>query len=106
MAGLVRLPISGHDILLLSNIDSPEGRINGTVWVSFDGGITWPVKKSIEAGGFAYSSMVAGRKGTASEGKIYLFFEGGGHPETTGNMAIFKLTWLLDGRDWKEFLPD
>jgi hypothetical protein len=38
MAGLVRLPVDGHDILIYSNIDSPSGRANGTVWASFDGG--------------------------------------------------------------------
>ncbi|WP_209332232.1 sialidase family protein [Lunatimonas salinarum] len=106
MAGLVRLPIDGHDILLFSNIDSPDGRTRGTVWVSFDGGFTWPIKKLVEEGGFAYSSLTAGRKGTASEGLIYLFYEGAGHPSTIGKIAIFNLPWLTDGRDWKEFLPN
>ena len=29
MAGLVRLPIEGEDILVFSNVDSPAGRKNG-----------------------------------------------------------------------------
>jgi len=106
MAGLVRLPIEGHDVLIFSNIESPEGRNHGTIWASFDGGKTWPVKKLVEEGGFAYSSLTAGRAGTASQGLIFLFYEGAGHPSTAGKMAVFNLPWLLDGKDWRSFLPN
>jgi sialidase-1 len=99
MGGLVRLPVDGHDILIFSNIESPEGRTHGTVWASFDGGRTWPVKKLAEEGSFAYSSLAAGRKGTPSEGIIYLFYESG----SGAKMARFNLAWLTDGRHWKEF---
>ncbi|MEX2568534.1 MAG: sialidase family protein [Cyclobacteriaceae bacterium] len=102
MAGLVRLPIDGQDILIFSNIESPEGRKNGTVWASFDGGKTWPIKRLVEAGSFAYSSMVAGRKGTASEGMIYLFYESDGG----GKIARFNLDWVTKGQNWKDFLPN
>lgn len=105
MGGLVRLPLEGHDILLFSNIDSPEGRRRGTVWASFDGGKTWPVRRLIEEGPFAYSSMATGRTGTASEGLIYLFYEGGGHPDSAASIARFNLAWVTEGRDWREFLP-
>ncbi|MEX2591871.1 MAG: sialidase family protein [Anditalea sp.] len=105
MAGLVRLPLDNHDILLFSNIESQKGRTHGTVWASFDGGKTWPVKKLIEKGGFAYSSLTAGRKGTSSESLIYLLYEGGGHPTTAGYIARFNLAWITDGRDWKQYLP-
>ena len=100
MAGLVRLPIEGHDILVFSNIDSPEGRRRGTVWASFDGGQSWPVQRLVTEGGFAYSSLDAGRPDTASEGWIYLLYEGGGG----GQMARFNLAWLLDGRDVQDLL--
>jgi sialidase-1 len=100
MAGLVRLPVKGHDILIFSNIDSPKGRNRGTVWASFNGGRTWPVKRLVTEGSFAYSSLDAGRPGTPSEGWIYLLFEGGG-----GQIARFNLSWLLHGRDIAEFLP-
>jgi sialidase-1 len=114
MAGLVRLPIDGCDILLFSNIDVPletddgefpfeqrtSRRIRGTVWASFDGGKTWPVKRLVDEGPFAYSSMAAGRKGTPSEGMIYLFYESG----KGAKMARFNLAWVTGGRDWKEFL--
>ncbi|MFZ5430064.1 MAG: sialidase family protein [Bacteroidota bacterium] len=115
MAGLVRLPLEGYDILLYSNIDVPaetedetvpfeyrtSRRIRGTVWASFDGGKTWPVKRLVDEGPFAYSSMAAGRNGTASEGLIYLFYESG----QGAKIARFNLDWVTGGRDWKEFLP-
>ena len=99
MGGLVRLPLKNHDILLFSNIESPEGRRNGVVWASFDGGKTWPVKKVVDPGPFSYSSLNAGRKGTPSEGIICLMYEGGG-----GKMARFNLAWLTEGKDWRDFL--
>lgn len=114
MAGLVRLPIDGYDILLYSNIDVPletddgefpfeqrtSRRIRGTVWASFDGGKTWPVKRLVDEGPFAYSSMAAGRIGTPSEGIIYLFYESG----IGAKIARFNLDWVAGGIDWKEFL--
>lgn len=99
MAGLVRLPIKGHDILIFSNIDSPQGRRRGTVWASFDGGRSWPVRRLVTEGRFAYSSLDAGRPGTPSEGWIYLLFEGDG-----GQIARFNLAWLLQDRDIAELL--
>lgn len=95
MAGLVRLPVAGQDILLYSNCDSPSGRHHGTVWASFDGGKTWPVKRLVFAGKFAYSSMTAGRPGTKSEGSVYLNFEGG--PKGGSTVAQFNLSWILEG---------
>ena len=108
MGGLVRLPLDDHDILLFSNIDSPEGRHTGTVWASFDGGKTWPVKRLAEEGTFAYSSMTAGRSGTPSEGWIYLFYESSISRDHSGcgHIARFNLAWVTGGRDWREFLPE
>lgn len=105
MAGLARLPVNGHDIMLFSNIDVPaekkdedvpfelltSRRFSGTVWASFDGGETWPVKKVADTGSFAYSSLAAGRPGTPSEGFIYLFYESAGG----GKIARFNLPWLV-----------
>lgn len=122
MAGLVRLPLEGHDILLFSNIDVPATeedeeiphdqrttrRERGTIWVSFDGGQTWPVKKLVYEGDFGYSSLAAGREGTPSEGLIYMLYESKSDPDQRfdeGYIARFNLAWLTGGRDWKEFLP-
>jgi sialidase-1 len=92
MAGLVRLPVQGRDILIFSNIESQRGRHHGTVWASFDGGKTWPLKRLVTERSFAYSSLDAGRPGTPSEGWIYLLYEGDG-----GEMTRFNLSWLLAG---------
>ena len=92
MGGLVRLPVKDKDILIYSNCDSDSGRNRGTVWASFDGGKTWPVKRLVHEGAFAYSSLNAGRPGTNSEGWIYLMFESGG-----AKVARFNLSWILDG---------
>jgi sialidase-1 len=95
MGGMVRLPVLGRDILLFSNIVSPKGRQNGHVWASFDGGKSWPLRRQIFAGKFAYSAMNAGRPGTPSEGWIYLLYEGG--PQDGGTLARFNLSWMLAG---------
>jgi len=92
MGGLVRLPVKDKDILIFSNVESPGGRHHGTVWASFDGGKSWPLKRLVTEGAFAYSSLNAGRPGTKSEGWIYLFSEGAG-----GEMWRFNLSWLLAG---------
>lgn len=96
MGGLVRLPIAGKDILVFSNIDTSNAkRERGTVWASFDGGQTWPVKRLVYEGPSAYSSLTAGRPGTPSEGSIYLHFEGG--PKGGSQVARFNLSWLING---------
>jgi sialidase-1 len=93
MGGLVRLPIKGKDILIYSNPDSPNGRNRGTLWTSFDGGKTWPIKRRVTDGGFGYSSLTAGRPGTKSEGWIYVDYESGG-----AKVARLNLSWLLEGK--------
>lgn len=92
MGGLVRLPIQGRDILLYSNCDDPATRKNGTVWASFDGGETWPLKRLVDAGAFGYSSITAGRPGTVTEGWAILHYECNG-----SKVARFNLSWLLEG---------
>jgi sialidase-1 len=118
MGGLIRLPIAGTDVLIYSNLDTAAGVMpkavggstsNGrekiTVWASFDGGQTWPVKRLVYAGPSAYSNLGVGRPGTPSEGKIFLNFEGGPkHCYESVMVAVFNLTWLLDGRDVRDGL--
>jgi sialidase-1 len=103
MGGLVRLPVRGRDILVYSNCDSPGGRHHGTVWASFDGGTTWPLKRLVFEGSFAYSSLTAGRPETKSEGWIYLHFEGG--PKGDSTVARFNLSWLLEGEQTGDGKP-
>jgi sialidase-1 len=113
LGGMVRLPVAGHDILLYSNLETDAGvmpaevggstgeeREKVTVWASFDGGRSWPVKRLVHDGPGAYSTLAVGRTGTPSEGRIYLLFEGG--PENAHGavqVVAFNLSWLLDGRD-------
>ena len=97
--GLVRLPVKDRDVLIYSNADTAGGaRAKMTVWASFDGGATWPVKRLVYEPHGAYSSLGAGRPGTPGEGMIYLLFEGG--PDgtyTQMQVARFNLAWLLAG---------
>ncbi len=102
--GLTRLEYDDRDILVFSMNDDPggspdrhttQGRENITVWVSFDGGETWPVKRWVHRNG-GYSHLAAGRPGTPSQGFIYL--------TTSGLYARFNLGWLTGGRDWKVFV--
>ena len=95
MAGLTRLNVKGRDVLLYSNCDSPGGRRLGTVWASFDGGKTWPLKRLVFNGAFAYSAMTSGRPGTGTEGLVLLHFEGG--PKGGSTVSRFNLSWVLGG---------
>jgi sialidase-1 len=94
MAGLTRLAVKERDILVYSNCDSPGGRHHGTVWASFDGGKTWPVKRLVFAGAHGYSSITSGRPGTVTEGMLYHHFEGG--PKGGSAVARFNLAWILE----------
>ena len=88
-AALMRLDRDDGDILLFSS-PTPhlEGRKNIRVWVSFDGGKTWPHNRLIKKGPGNYTWLTQGRKGTPSEGYIYLL---------SGKdwMARFNMAWLL-----------
>ncbi len=97
--GLTRLPVEGRDVLIYSNADTDGGpRERMTVWASFDGGDTWPVKRLVYEDASAYSTLGAGRPGTPSEGQIYLLFEGI-EDERYGAMQVarFNLAWLVEG---------
>lgn len=100
LAGFTRLQVKGRDVLLYSNADHDgHERIRLTVWASFDGGETWPVKRLIHEGPSAYSSLTAGVPSTGSEGWIYLQFEYGeqGQQYVGCQLARFNLPWLLAG---------
>jgi sialidase-1 len=105
-AGLVRLAsgiTGGKDVLLFSTPDNPGGsRLRMTVWASFDGAKTWPVKKPVYEGPSAYSSLAA-----AQDGSVFLLFERG-KEELYESIAVarFNLEWLTDRQDWQEFLKD
>ncbi len=109
LGGLMRLPVRSRDIILYSNCDSPTNeRKNVTVWASFDGAKTWPIKRLVYAGPSAYSSLSAGRPGTPSAGWAYILLEGGKtHRYGGAQFARFNLSWLLEGEKTGDgTLPD
>ena len=95
-AGLVRMPLEAtrdKDVLLFSTLDNPGGsRVRMTVWASFDGARTWPVKRTVYDGPSAYSSLAADR-----DGIIYLLFERG-ETRLYERIAVarFNLAWLTE----------
>tara|TARA_B100001057_G_scaffold418194_1_gene437287 strand:- start:414 stop:1583 length:1170 start_codon:yes stop_codon:yes gene_type:complete len=107
MAGLDRFSFEGFDILIYSNIISDGGRKNGTIWLSFDAGNSWPVKKVIEPLGFKYSSLSIGKENTPSEGYIYLLYETGEGENINayggGKIARFNLSWILEGKNINQY---
>jgi sialidase-1 len=118
MGGLIRLPVDEYDVLLYSNLDTDRGELpseiggtrtqdreNITVWASFDGGLTWPVKRLVFGGPSAYSNLGVGRAGTASQGRIFLAYDGGPNGRNTAaQMVVFNLSWLLQGANIHDFL--
>lgn len=120
MGGMIRLPVAGYDILVYSNLDTGAGKmpekLGGsvtlerekiTLWVSFDGGETWPLKKLVFEGPAGYSNLAAGRAGTASEGKIYMLYEGGPEGRNSAvQVVVCNLSWILDGKDISYFMSD
>lgn len=104
-AGLVRVPpqaTGGKDVLLYSAPDDPGGqRVRMSVWASFDRAQTWPVKRLINEGMSAYSSITAD-----ANGRAYLLYERG-EEKLYDRMAVaaFDLDWLCEGRDWHSLVP-
>ena len=96
-AGLIRLPselTDGKDVLLFSAPDNPgKSRHRMSVFASFDQGKTWPVKRLVNEGMSAYSSLAASPDGT-----IYLLFERG-EEKLYDRMALarFNLGWVMEG---------
>ena len=54
---IIRYTHGGKDLLLQSLPGDPKGRNNVTIYVSDNGGRTWPVKKTVVFMPSAYSSM-------------------------------------------------
>lgn len=74
--------------ILLCSVPVGPARTHGTVHVSLDGGRTWPIRKLVVPGAFAYSSLAA-----LPDGNIGLFYEGEGYREI--RLVRFSLDWLL-----------
>lgn len=87
MGSIVRGP---GGVLLFSNPHNPTGRErrNLTVKLSRDGGATWPVMRTLEAGRSAYSDLAV-----APEGTVLCFYE----RDKRLTMARFAVTWVNRG---------
>lgn len=91
MASVFRLTFPGggaRSRILYSGPDSLK-RENGTVHISYDEGRTWPVKKVLFPGSFAYSVLTE-----LPDGTIGCLFET--HETERMVFARFKLSWLED----------
>ena len=87
----VRHPKGRDGAILLCSVPVGPGRTHGTVYVSLDGGQTWPQSKLIVPTEFAYSSLMQ-----LPDGKIGLFYEGRDYK--TIELVRFTLSWLLNER--------
>ena len=95
MASIIRLadPLDGFTtsrLLYAGHADS--GRDEGTIWVSYDEGLSWGNGKLLEPGGFAYSvaqvidcNTIGSLYETANYGRIRL--------------GLFSLPWQSNGTD-------
>jgi sialidase-1 len=77
----------------------PRDRRNLSVQLSYDEGMTWPVRKSVEPGWSGYSDLAV-----AADGTVLLLYERGGESAPrfrveSLTIARFPLAWLTDGKD-------
>jgi sialidase-1 len=85
---VLAVPSDAGEVVLCS-VPTGPGRTHGTVYVSHDGGKTWPRKRVVVRTAFAYSSMV-----NLADDTIGLFYEARGHRNI--RLVKFTLEWLLD----------
>ena len=78
--------------ILYAGPNTSGGRSNGTIWVSFDEGESWPLNKTIYPGGYAYSQLVK-----LSDHELGVFFERDGYDNIT--LAKFPHSWIAGGAD-------
>jgi sialidase-1 len=107
MASIVAAQRGGKQVLLFANPDNLEksggsveagknrDRKNISVQVSYDGGATWPAKRSVEPGYSGYSDLAA----MPGDGPFLLFFERGGLGDNHFRsayltLAKFNLEWV------------
>lgn len=94
MASIFRytFPERGEKSRILYSGPDSNSRDTGTVYLSYDEGQTWPVKKVLFPGSFAYSVLTA-----LPDGTIGCLFE-----TDNANRLVFArlpLAWLTDGKD-------
>ncbi len=88
-ASIVSWP-QARNALLFANPASTEGRVDMTVRLSLDEGITWPIRKSIHTGPAAYSDLAIAPDGTA----LCFYEKGQISPYESLVLARFDPDWL------------
>ena len=87
-------PLDGEPsrILFANPAAATQGdRVNGTVRLSFDEGVSWPVSKVICSGRYAYSCLTV-----FPDGRIGCLYETGREQSyETIKLAVFSLEWLV-----------
>jgi sialidase-1 len=92
-AGIARYDRAGKTILVFTNAASAK-RENLTVKLSYDGGRTWPVARTIHAGPAAYSTVIP-----LADGAIGVLYErGDASAYERITFARFDLEWVTAGR--------
>lgn len=76
--------------ILFSNAASETRRVNGTVRLSLDEGVTWPMGRTLYEGSFAYSCLTA-----LADGACGCLFEADDYGRIV--LARFSLDWLQEG---------
>jgi len=91
MAAIMHVPhpVAPLGLLLMSLPHSDGARENGTIFASLDGGQTWPVKRTLYPGEFAYSCLVL-----LDDGRVGCLFEKDNYALNT--FAAFDVDWLLE----------
>lgn len=94
MASVLRYtdPADGGKSRILFSGPQSTKRENGTIALSYDEGRTWPVKRVLCKGAFAYSCLTA-----LPDGTIGCLYEAGGTSKIV--FARFTLGWLTEGKD-------
>jgi len=91
MGSVLRIA-SGKADILLASMPTPDKRENGTLFLSRDGGKTWPEKWGLYPGGFAYSCLTQ-----MSEERLGCLFERDDYAHIT--FAVFDIGALLAPTD-------
>ncbi|MFB7086924.1 exo-alpha-sialidase [Streptomyces sp. NPDC056296] len=78
--------------LLFSNTATTNSRSNLTVRLSCDNGRNWPVRKTVEAGSAAYSTLTPLDDGTGANSRVGLLWERADYRHIT--YSSFDLKWL------------
>ena len=90
-AGITRYHRNGLDMLAFPNAASSK-RENLTLKLSYDGGKTWPLARTIDAGPSAYSTIIPLRDGSIG----VLYERGEKNPYERITFARFNLEWVKE----------